>query len=296
METKKKTPVLIKKVEQGVAKSLHIDASTTEIRQSAYEKEHHIEKVSLVMTIVSDGQENAITKILFDNGASDAFTTHGWGTAPSEIYDFMGVSNRKRIIFSLIRDNDWGNIKPALETRFGVSQSAKGVAILSELSTLNGVAVYKFITNNRHVVVTGSKRRREKMEEAIRKADEAKAAEVIKAVKKNPNYELVICIVNEGYTDLVMAAAKKEGARGGTILRARGTGNSDMEKFFGLVINPEKEMVLIVLDKSIRDKVMQRIYEEAGIHSKGQGICFSLPVHDVLGVSSPEEENMPQED
>lgn len=291
----KKTPVLIKKVEKNVAKSLHIDASATEKRKSAYEKEHHIEKVSLLMTIVSEGQENSIAKILFDNGASVAFHTHGYGTAPSEIYDYMGVSNKKRLTFSLIRDNDWGNIKPALETRFNISQSAKGVAVLSELSTLNGIAVYKFITNNRHVVVTGSKRRREKMEEEIRKADEARAAEVIKSVNKDPNHELVICIVNEGYTDLVMSAAKKEGARGGTVVRARGTGNSDMEKFFGLVINPEKEMVLIVLDKSIRDKVMQRIYEEAGIHSKGQGICFSLPVNDVLGVSSPEEDNKPEE-
>lgn len=291
----KKVPI-IKKVGENLEKSLHIDASTKEKSPSVYEKEHHIEKVSLLITVVSEGQENSIAKILFDGGASLAFHTHGYGTAPSEFYNLLGVSNKKRLTFSLIRNNDWGNIKPALVSRFGVSQSAKGVAILTELSALNGVAAYKFITNNRHVVVTGSKRRRKKMEEEIRKADEERAAEVIKTVNKDPNYELVVCIVNEGYTDLVMAAAKKEGARGGTIVRARGTGNSDMEKFFGLVINPEKEMVLIILDKSIRDNVMQRIYEEAGIHSKGQGICFALPVNDVVGVSAPQEENAPKEE
>ena len=72
--------------------------------------------------------------------------------------------------------------------------------------------------------------------------------------------ELVFCIINNGFSDLVMEAAKREGARGGTIFHARGTGNADIEKFFGISISPEKEVVLIVIDADIKDQVVSAIY------------------------------------
>ncbi len=103
--------------------------------------------------------------------------------------------------------------------------------------------------------------------------------------------ELVICIVNHGFTDLVMESARKAGARGGTVLTGRGTGNKDMEKLFGVVITPEKEMVLILVDESIRDAVLKEVNAGAGMNTNGQGIAFSMPVTDVVGLS----ENVIQE-
>lgn len=97
--------------------------------------------------------------------------------------------------------------------------------------------------------------------------------------KKN---ELIVCIINNGYSDLVMQAAKKEGARGGTIFHGRGTGNEEAEKFFGIKITPEKEIVLIVVESSIKDKVINAIYEDAGLDTAGQGIIFTLPIEDFV--------------
>lgn len=94
--------------------------------------------------------------------------------------------------------------------------------------------------------------------------------------------ELICCIINNGFSDLVMSAAKKEGATGGTIFHARGTGNEDMEKFFGIAISPEKEIVLIVVDAKIKDRVLQEIYKDAGLDTKGQGIIFTIPVDDFI--------------
>lgn len=96
---------------------------------------------------------------------------------------------------------------------------------------------------------------------------------------------LVIAIVNKGFSDLVMEAARKEGARGGTVLGARGTGNQELEKFYGIVIHPDKEFVLIVVNGDIKEKVMKKIYEDCGLESKSQGIVFSLPIDDVKGIS-----------
>lgn len=94
--------------------------------------------------------------------------------------------------------------------------------------------------------------------------------------------ELIVCIINNGFSDLVMNAAKKSGAQGGTTFHARGTGNPDIEKFFGISISPEKEVVLIVVDAEIKDDVVLAIYKDAGLDTKGQGIVFTLPVDDFV--------------
>lgn len=98
----------------------------------------------------------------------------------------------------------------------------------------------------------------------------------------NSKKELICCVINNGYSDLVMEAAKKKGARGGTIFHGRGTGSADAEKFFGIKISPDKEIVLIVVEENIKDEVVSSIYEEAGLDTKGQGIIFTLPVEDFI--------------
>ncbi len=102
------------------------------------------------------------------------------------------------------------------------------------------------------------------------------------AENKKEQKELIVCIVNNGFTDLVMGAAKRSGAKGGTTFHARGTGNPDIEKFFGISISPEKEVILIVVEKEIKDDVVSAIYKDAGLDTKGQGIVFTLPVDDFV--------------
>lgn len=97
-------------------------------------------------------------------------------------------------------------------------------------------------------------------------------------------FVLIIALVNTGFTELVMDAARSEGAHGGTVVHARGTGNKEMEKRFGIVITPDKEMVLILVNEKISDKILKAIYEKAGLQTKGQGIAFTLPVEDVVGL------------
>ena len=97
-------------------------------------------------------------------------------------------------------------------------------------------------------------------------------------------YEVIIAIINEGFSDVVMDAARENGARGGTIAHARGTGTKEIEKKYVIVITPQKEMIYILVNTKIRDQVMSAINKVAGIETKGQGIVFSLPVNDVSGL------------
>lgn len=101
------------------------------------------------------------------------------------------------------------------------------------------------------------------------------------------DYELIICIVNTGFTDVVMTAAKEHGARGGTVLHGRGTANKEAEEFFSITVQPDKEMVMILVPSDIKNEVLHAIYQAAGLKTAGQGIAFAMPVTNVVGISSP---------
>lgn len=91
-------------------------------------------------------------------------------------------------------------------------------------------------------------------------------------------HELVVCIVDAGFSQNVMEAAREAGAKGGSILRARGTANPEAEEFFSITIQPDKEILIILVPSPIKDKVLQAVYKEGGIATDAHGIAFSLPV------------------
>lgn len=104
------------------------------------------------------------------------------------------------------------------------------------------------------------------------------------------NHEAIFCIVNSGFSEAVMDAAKKFGARGGTVINARGTASKDAETFFHITIQPEKEIVMILVPKNIKDDVLHALYKEVGLDTAGQGIAFSVPVESVVGLTNDTNE------
>jgi len=84
---------------------------------------------------------------------------------------------------------------------------------------------------------------------------------------------------------VVMDAARPAGAGGGTIIHARGAAPQEASHFFGITIQPEKEMVLIVVDKEHKIPVMQAISKAAGLQTEGHGIVFSMPVTELMGIA-----------
>lgn len=102
--------------------------------------------------------------------------------------------------------------------------------------------------------------------------------------------ELIVVLISTGFADVVMDAAREEGARGGTIVHARGTGDPEKAKKHGIVVTPDKEMVMILVSEDIKEAVMQAVYKRAGLATPGQGIVFSLPVETVVGSKFHKEE------
>ena len=103
------------------------------------------------------------------------------------------------------------------------------------------------------------------------------------------NHEVVFAIVNAGYAEEAMDVAREQGVRGGTILNARGVAKPNEAAFFGITIHHEKEILMMVVEKDIRDKVLNALYKEMGMAKKAQGIVFALPVSDVAGLVQVEQ-------
>ena len=99
-------------------------------------------------------------------------------------------------------------------------------------------------------------------------------------------YELIVVVINAGYADTVMDAAREAGAGGGTVLHAKGTGSMRGEKFYNMRFADEKDMVYIVAHKSEKAAVMKAVNRKAGPDSEARGICFSLPISSVMGLRS----------
>ena len=98
-------------------------------------------------------------------------------------------------------------------------------------------------------------------------------------------HEVVFAIVNSGFAEDVMEVAREQGVRGGTIINARGVVNENAAAFFGITLHADKEILMMVVEKDIRDKVLNAIYKEMGMAKKAKGIAFSLPVSDVAGLA-----------
>jgi uncharacterized protein YaaQ len=158
------------------------------------------------VAIVNDGQGRAIAKILNKRQAAASFLTHASGTGANGFSHVLGFDeSHKQVVFALIQERQWGGLKNDLRERFSVSDFSRGIAFVSHVDSLIGLSAYKMMANVRPL--------------GLDKGDIP-----MEETKKNDDYEMVVAIVNDGYVDLAMDAAKKAGARGGTVLTARGTG------------------------------------------------------------------------
>ena len=102
-------------------------------------------------------------------------------------------------------------------------------------------------------------------------------------------HEVIFAIVNAGFAEDVMDVARELGVRGGTILNGRGVARAEVAEFFGINLRSEKEILMMVVEKEIKDTVLNAIYKEMGMAKQAQGIAFSLPVSEAAGLVQIEE-------
>ncbi len=223
-------------------------------------------QLHMMVTITSRNLTRKFLDFYEGLGLEVAFLSLGKGTASSEILDYFGLDgSEKTLIFHVVTDDKWKEVKRELRRKINIDIPGIGIAFLIPLSSIGGAKALNFLKSGQNFV----------------KGEES--------VLKDTKYELLIVIANQGYSDLIMDAARKVHAAGGTVIHARGTGSHLAEKFMGVTIVPEKEMVFIVVRKDQKNEIMRSIMNEAGTGTKAGGIVFSLPVTDTAGMRLMDE-------
>lgn len=191
------------------------------------------------------------------------------GTASSEMIDVLGLGNpEKNILMSFMPKSFADTMLKKLKKELRLGTVNSGIAFTLPLNGANNLIV----------------RMLEPLDENERESIERKVKEYMKNIK----YSLIAAIVNEGYSENVMEAARSAGASGGTVVPSRRIGNEQAMGFWGMSVQNEKDMVFIVADNENKLKIMQAIGEKCGMHSEAKGLLVSLPIENVIGFESAE--------
>ncbi|PWL43502.1 MAG: transcriptional regulator [Clostridiaceae bacterium] len=216
-----------------------------------------------VIAITDHDRGEAMNALYRAAGLRGILSMPGRGTATSEHLAIYGLDATEKYVISAVgnRSEVEGLIKSAKRKLF-IDIPGNGVMLTVPLKSVAGGKTLAYLTDEQK---TGG------------------------APRMDFEHELIIVILNEGYSDFVMDAARAAGAGGGTVLHAKGTGGTRGEKFFSVSLADEKDMIYIIAHKDEKAAIMRSINEQAGPGSKAGAICFSLPISSVAGLRAREE-------
>ena len=190
----------------------------------------------------------------------------GRGTASSELLNMIGMDDtEKAICFSVMTGSLWAAVKKDLQHTLQIDVPGTGIAFTVPMASIGGKTALRIFTRSTDFT----------------RGDEGEL--------KNTEHELIIAVCEQGYSEQVMDAARKAGAGGGTVIRARGTGVHSAEQFLGITLTGEKDMIFIVSRTEGKKAIMETILQEAGPGSRARAVAFSLPVTDTAGLRLIEE-------
>lgn len=227
--------------------------------------------ISLLIAITKREFEEDYITFLRRKRISAIFSTPGRGTAGETILRMLGLDkSEKSIIFALAESQRAKKILQQMISNLGINVAGNGIAISIPVGSIGGASCMKYLMEGQDIII----------------------GEVNEVEQKQAfPYELLAAIVESGTADMVMSAARKVGAGGGTVVHAKGTGTEFTSKFFGVSIASEKDIVFIVVKRDDKSRIMKAIMTEAGIRSDAHTALISLPIEDVVGLTSVMELN-----
>jgi nitrogen regulatory protein PII len=228
--------------------------------------------LKFVLFIVDWHRAHVISDVFDEEKVRFHFIFKGRGTASSEVLDLLGIgASDKAVITCLEQALFVPVLLKEVRKKLGFHSPGAGIAFSIPLSAINDPVLLVF-------------------KQSIHK-NEKIAGELNHSAREGENmaneltHDLIVSIVNQGYSDELMNTAREAGATGGTVLNARGQAHEGAVKFFGISVQDEKEMIIILTSREKKTGIMRALCETHGLNSKAQGIVFSLPVDDVMGLS-----------
>ncbi|MDR3173827.1 MAG: hypothetical protein LBU19_06240 [Treponema sp.] len=224
-------------------------------------------RLKLVLFIIDWNKIHLLSEVFDQEQVRFHFITKGRGTANSEILDLLGIgANDKAVVICLEQEILAPVLLKEVRQKVGRRSPGAGIAFSIPLSGINTPVLRVF-------------------KESVLKNEKIIPAQGEEPVKNEIDNDLIISIINQGYSDEFMTVAREAGATGGTVINARGLAHSGPVKFFGVSVQDEKEIILVLSSRENKVSIMQAVSQACGITTKAGGIVFSLPVDQVMGMS-----------
>ena len=250
--------------------------------------------LKLLFFIVDWNQAHIITDVFVEGKVRFHFIAKGMGTANSEILDLLGIgAGDKAVVICLEQAVGISVLMQEVRKKLSRNGPGAGISFTVPLSAINDPVLLVFkqsIQKNEKVAAEIKLKKTNNVHsggKGVNMSDElliSKGAQA-EVQKKNYDHDLIMCIVNQGYSDELMNTARGAGASGGTVINARGQAHEGAVKFFGISVQDEKQIILILTSREKKVPIMQAICEAHGLNTKAQGIAFSLPVDNLMGLS-----------
>ncbi len=227
-----------------------------------------LKNFKLIITIVKKSSARKAVQASKTAGAEGGTTLQGKGAAIHENESFWGMTimPEREMIMTLVCDENYEEVLNTMCQCCNLQKPRHGLALAINVTGVTGI-----FHKCQDLSSNEGEERMDTME------------------KNTSKHDLIVTIVNKGSSEAAVEASKKAGARGGTILFGRGTGIHEKVKLLGITIEPEKEVLLTLVDKNITGQVLDAIVESVELHKPGKGIAFILNVDKVTGISEIEQ-------
>jgi hypothetical protein len=216
--------------------------------------------------IIDWAKTNTIADIFEQENVRFHFICKGKGTASSDILDLLGIgSTEKAVVICLEQDIMVPVLLKEVSKKLGLNNPGAGIAFTLPLSGINQPILKVF-------------------KDSIEKNFKISTEKEVEKMSTDSKHDLIVSVVNQGYSDEIMAVAREAGATGGTVISARGLVHRGPVKFFGISVQDEKEIITILASRENKAPIMQAVSQSFGITSEAGGIVFSLPVDTITGL------------
>jgi len=206
----------------------------------------------LIVAIACHGLGSKILKCSRELGITGGTMLIGYTHSKNKVLRMLSLDNCENdILLMVTQQNLVEQVVDKIDQKFGFNKTSKGALFSLDVST--------FIDHNIHTKNL---------------KNEGKSDVMMNAV---------FVVVERGNAELVVAASEKVGAQGATIINARGSGIHETARVFAMAIEPEKEIVLVIVKDDITQNVIDAINDKLKIDEPGNGILFTMPINQARG-------------
>ncbi|GHV91342.1 nitrogen regulatory protein P-II [Spirochaetia bacterium] len=235
-------------------------------------------RLKALFLIVDWDKLNVVSEVFAGESCLLSFVSNANGTASSEIMGLLGIGSTEKAVFlCLVQSRDTPHIIREIRRAMGAQSAGAGIAFSVPLGGVTARILTMFAEARQSAVEQGG--------QAVgNERSNTQEGEVMKAIEIK--HEIIISVLNSGNSEAFMTEARKAGARGGTVINARGISQEAMKKFLGMSVQDEKEIIFILADKETVVPIMDAVKTDFGVSSKAAGVIFSLPVDQVMSLNA----------